>query len=119
MSALFRKIRGNTVLEVVVALIIISASIALTGTLFSSVFNSSSRIIKQQVWYDVNNQINLIKHSGKAEVLEIDKGIYVLISEVDVWDESKGLVNIKVYGTDTKGKLLVKRRFFLEAENIE
>ncbi|GAO31955.1 PulJ/GspJ family protein [Geofilum rubicundum] len=119
MSAVSTRVNGNTILEVVVALIIISASIGLTGTFFSSVFNTSSRMIKQQAWYDINEQINHIKHHITAEPLEIDRGHYLLRIEVDIMDEEMGLAYVTVYGIDNKGMQLVERRFFFELEAAE
>lgn len=119
MSKLLKKFSGGTVLEVVVALIIISIAFGLTGTLFSYTLGSSKRMVKIQTWYDMNVHINRIKNNCSIDSLEIEKGHYHLRTEFELLDEETGLTYVEVSSHDKQGGLIAQRRFYLNLGTLE
>ncbi|HLW06259.1 MAG TPA: hypothetical protein VKY45_01750 [Marinilabiliaceae bacterium] len=119
MSGLLKKVPGGTVLEVVVALIIVSIAFGLTGTFFTSIFGSSKRMVKIQAWHDMNEHINRIRNSSSIESLEIDRGLYYLKTEVERLNEESGLSYVKVSSLDKHDVLIVQRKFFVDLGDQE
>lgn len=119
MSLKLINVKGGTVIEVVIALLIVSLSIALTGMLFASFFDASQRMVKQQAWYDVENYCNRLKLEKVIESAEIDRGPYTIVSNVEQVNEFAGVICIEVFGIDQDGDRIVMRKFYLESEFLD
>ncbi len=123
MQLIKERVKGSSLIEVVVGLFIISLSIALAGTLFAQVFDSSKRIITQKAWYDVNMWRSQVYLTNSIESEEKAKKVYRLIKHCELQNENKGLwlVNIKAVkessGLETlDNDELVSVRFYIEIE---
>jgi Tfp pilus assembly protein PilV len=94
--SIISKIRGSSIIEVVIALFIISISIALTGSLFTKVFQSSKRVLQQKAWYDLNEWSNQVKLTKDIKESIFVKDVYSLEKNALLIDESKGLWQVNM-----------------------
>jgi Tfp pilus assembly protein PilV len=108
------KLKGSSIIEVVVAIFIISLSIALSGVLFNNVFSSSDRLLKQRAWYDVNQMLCQAELSKDTEAFIIEKNHYTLSKQAQMIDESKGLWRLQIEARQINEKVLAIRRIYLE-----
>ena len=114
-----RKVKGSSIIEVVVGLFIISLSIALTGVLFAKLFNSSSRMLKQRVWHHVNQVANDVHLNQNVEALAVDHKNYTIARQTELIDEKKGLWKIRIVAHDKQEQELVSRRFIMEINQVK
>lgn len=103
-------------IEVVVAMFIISMSISLTATLFASVFGSSQQYLKQQAWFAMNQWVNDCRKLRDTSPLSKDFDVFVLEKTVVEENAAAGLWQIKFEAFSPQGKLLVYRTILLEAD---
>ncbi|MBR8534936.1 hypothetical protein KDU71_05135 [Carboxylicivirga sediminis] len=107
-------VKGSSIIEVVVAIFIISMSIALSGVLFNTVFSSSDRLLKQRAWYDTNHLVNEVITTKNTEPLILEKQLYTVSKQTQLMDEAKGLWLIQINATQGEDKLLASRRLYIE-----
>ena len=110
----FSKIKGNSIIEVVVAIFIISMTIALSGVLFNNVFSSSDRMLKQRAWYEVNRLLSETLSTKNTEALLLEQDHYTVTKQSQIVDEAKGLWLIVFEAREPDEKLLVARKVYLE-----
>lgn len=105
---------GSSVIEVVVALFLISLSIALTGVFFARVMDQSQRMMKLKAWYQLNEYCHKtqLNQNTDSEVMETD--LLVLTRESVLLDEEKGLWETNLIVKDKRDKVLATRRLLWE-----
>ena len=98
---------------------IISLSIALTGLLFSQVFASSDRMLKQRAWFELNEWRGQIIINKDTENEMVKKESYVLVKESTLVDSEKKLWLINIVAKDDNDKIIMERKFFIETNGSE
>ncbi len=120
MSIALKRLKGGSLAEVMVALVIISLSIALSGTFMGNLFDSSNRMLKLKAWYAVNIWRNEILLSGDIEATEIDASGYRLVKTSALVNDEKGLWLIQIVAVKDSSfkedQLITESQFYLEKE---
>ncbi|MCW3787901.1 prepilin-type N-terminal cleavage/methylation domain-containing protein [Plebeiibacterium sediminum] len=125
MSIINAKIKGNSLIEVIVAFVIVSLSIALTGTFLSQLLDEFNRFQKQKVWYDLNLLKNQTIKSQNTETIELIEHNYKIQKNVELVNEVKGLYLVELSAIevtnnrimDEKKEPLFFYRFYVEVDD--
>jgi hypothetical protein len=113
------RVKGSSILEVVVGIFIISLSLALTGSLFAQVFASSDRMLKQKAWFAENKIGNEVVLSENTETETIEYPSFTIIKTGEPVDQKKELWMIKIEAFDSNKKMIISRRFLLKKETTD
>lgn len=110
------RVRGNSIIEVVVAILLISLSMALSGVLFASLFNSSERVLKQRAWYEVSQIAHHTRWTADMEAVVVEKQGVQIQKKTERLDEDKGIWLVIIQAMDTQQKHLAQRRFLMQIQ---
>ncbi len=122
MSLVNVRIKGNSLIEVIVAFVIISLSIALSGSFLSQLLDEFNRFQKQKVWYNLNLLKNQTVKTKNIESIEIVEQNYMIQKNVEVVNEVKGLYLVELSAMkvinnsimDDKKEPIFLYRFYVE-----
>lgn len=110
------KIRAASLLEVVVALVVIFAVFAIATSLYVNVISSSSNLQQSRLGFEIERLASETKRDQSWIDGKIEIGNYVVEKTVKTYQNHKGVVQLGFLARDQNQKIIIdwKELYFLE-----
>ena len=103
------KLKAGTLVESLIAMVIIVVSLGVTTMIYMNVVQSDKQFLQMKGLFMINNEVKRIKLAKEYLDSERTIGDYLINSEIKVYNESENLYQISLTVKDLKGKKIASQ----------